>query len=138
MGKAISLPLSHIFILLLSGLLVSCSNAMSGVGKRATLDQQLAVTNSDQDLIVWDRYELAIHYKMIDGGTSLTFSGSIQLKDRLLHSFPVVAGLLNQDRVATSRHIIKPNLLTCGAVEEYTSFSRQITKDADTVSIAFS
>lgn len=139
-----TLFLSLLLALTCSPILFSCNSAVRGVGRKVIADQQLVLKNDIAGMKRWDTGDLGIQYELVDVGDTLTIKGVIQVKDNVRDAFPVSVDLkiyvylVNEDGVATSRHVIRPNLSVYNTTPEFTSFSRQIIKDADTVSTAFS
>lgn len=136
---------THLLLLLTCGpLLFSCNSAIQGVGRKTLTDQQYSIKKIGSEATIWQTEDLAIQYKLVDAVNTLTISGTVQIGDRVRSAFPVYRDLniyiyqLNGEGVATSRHVVRPNLSYNNSSQKDTPFTRQMAKDVDVVSIAFS
>jgi len=133
-----------IHIITLVVFLSSCGKSLNYIGQTAAAPQRIAINKASQDLTYWDAGEVSIRYKIIDNKESLSVSGSVQIDDSILYTFPSVKFfylylyLLDVNGLATSRHDISPLYSSHATFPDQLQFSRRLPKDEGTVSIAFS
>lgn len=129
-----------ITIFLFSG----CLTPTNYLGRQAAIQQRQNIENSGKGPLTWQTNDVIITYSAVNTQKKLTLSGTVQISDSVLYTFPTVSGfylhvyLLDQNGIATSRHDITPLFSHFSTFPDKVQFNRAIPKDTGTTSFVFS
>lgn len=120
--------------------LSSCANPRNYSELTASADQIITIKTTSDDFHLWETNDVTVRYKMVTDENNLNVSGTIQIADSVLYTFPNVRFFnlylyfLDENGKATGRYNISPLYSTNF---DRTPFSRSLPKSEESVSIAF-
>lgn len=125
-------------------LLSSCGRPIDHIGKTVAVHKRLNINASQTKIALWETGDISISYKVNDGRNDLTITGTVQISDSVLYTFPSAKSFylyiyqLDPDGVATSKHDITPLFSQYATFPDKLQFTRTIPKDASATSFVFS
>lgn len=140
--NALRLSIGTTIIILLS-LLSSCSHPLKHtLGSTAIPGQRIALRAGSEQ--TWQTKHLIFNYTMEERDNHFLFTGTVSIKDWVLNSYPIAksldvyVNLLNSNGVATSIQNLSLLVPAYTQVNNSLPFKKQLPKDRDISSIAFS